>query len=100
MRHPSAYNNHSNKTILSQIVELLQSQTHPIYLHKAKTHANITGNEIVDALAKRGKHKVHTLPIEPQKYAHSIPYYLHKDEWIGMHNTPYKGPIRNFQSYL
>jgi ribonuclease HI len=57
MRHPSAHNNHFNKTILSQVVELLQSQTHPIYLHKAKTHANITGNEIIDALAKRGNTK-------------------------------------------
>ena len=75
MRYPSAHNNHPNKTILSQIVEMLQSQTQPIC----------------------GRDKVHT---KSHKYAHFTPYYLHKDEWIGMHYTPYKGTIRNFQSYF
>jgi hypothetical protein len=73
---------------------------HPTYLHKVKVHSNITGNEIIDALAKRGSQKAHTLPAEPHEFAHSTPYYLHKDEWIGMHTTPYKGSIINFQRYL
>ena len=38
-------------------------------------------------------------PTEPHEFAHSTPYYFQKDEWIGMHNTLYKGPIRNFQRY-
>lgn len=59
----------------SQIVEMLQSRIQPIC----------------------GRHKVHT---KSHEYAHFTPYYLHKDEWIGMHYIPYKGTIRNFQSYL
>jgi hypothetical protein len=81
---------------------MLQTRIHPIHLHeyKVKAHSNITGNEIVDTLAKRGSLKAHILPLEPHEFAHSTPYYLHKDEWIGMHTTLYKGPIRNFQRYL
>jgi hypothetical protein len=69
-------------------------------LHKVKAHSNITGNEIVDTLAKNGRHKQHSLPAEPHEFVHCTPYYFHKDEWIGMHYTPYKGPIMNFQRYL
>jgi hypothetical protein len=65
-----------------------------------KAHSNITSNEIVDTLAKRRSLKVHRLLLEPHEFAHSTPYYLHKNEWIGMHTTLYKGPIRNFQRYL
>jgi hypothetical protein len=93
LRHPSVHNNHPDKIILLHIAALLQARTQPTALHKVEAHANITGNEIVDALAKRGHRK-------PHEHAHSTPYYLHKDEWIGMHYTPYKGPIRNFQRYL
>jgi hypothetical protein len=100
LRHPLAHNSHPDKTILSHIAAMLQARTQPTILHKVKAHANITGNEIVDALAKRGHRKPHSLPNEPHEHAHSTPYYLHKDEWIGMHYTPYKGPIRNFQRYL
>jgi hypothetical protein len=100
MKHPSLHNNHPDKTIFTQIIEMLQSRTQPTSLHKVKTHTNITGNEIVDILAKNGQHKQHSLLIEPHEFAHSTPYYFHKDEWIGMHYTPYKGPIRNFQLYL
>ena len=98
LRHPSAHNNHHDKTILSQI--MLVSRTQPTKLHKVKAHANITGNEIVYALAKSGHRKPHSMPNEPHEHTYSTPYYLHKDEWIGMHYTPYKGPIRNFQRYF
>jgi ribonuclease HI len=54
LRHPSAHNNPPDKTILEKIMEMLQRRTHPTQLHKIKAHSNITGNEIVDALAKRG----------------------------------------------
>ena len=100
LRHPSTHNNHPDKTILSQIASLLSTRIQPTELHKVKAHANITRNEIVDALAKTGHRKPHSLPNEPHEHAYSTPYYLHKDEWIGMHYTPYKGPICNFQSYL
>jgi hypothetical protein len=79
---------------------MLHSRTQPTSLHKVKAHANITGNEIVDALAKHGKYKAHSIPIEPHEHEHSTPYYPHKDKWIGMYYTPYKGPIRYFQNYL
>jgi hypothetical protein len=98
--HPSLHNNHPDKTILTQIIEMLQARTKLTSLHKVKAHSNITGNETVDTLAKNGRHKQHSLPTEPHEFAHSTPYYFHKDEWIGMHYTPYKGPIRNFQRYL
>jgi hypothetical protein len=100
IKHPSLHNNHPDKTILTQIIEMLQSRTKLTSLHKVKAHSNITGNEIVDTLAKNGRHKQHSLPTEPHEFAHSTPYYFHKDEWIGMHYTPYKGPIMNFQRYL
>jgi hypothetical protein len=48
LRHPSAYNNHPDKTILLKMIKLLQIRTHPTYLYKVKAHSNITGNEIVD----------------------------------------------------
>ena len=91
---------HPDKTILSKIAEILQRRIHLIHLHKVKAHSNVIGNKIVDALAKRGSLKNHTFPIEPHEFAHSTPYYIHKDGWIGMHYTLYKGPIRNFQKYL
>ena len=100
IKHPSLHNNHPNKTILTQITQMLQSRTQPTSLHKVKAHSNITGNEIVDTHSKNGRHKHHLLPTEPHEFAHSTPYYFQKDEWIGMHNTPYKGPIRNFQRYF
>ena len=100
IKHPSMHNNHPDKTILTQIVQMLQSRTQPTSLHKVKAHSNITGNEIVDTLAKNGRHKPHFLPTELHEFAYSTPYYFHKDEWIGMHQTPDKGPIRNFQRYL
>jgi hypothetical protein len=100
LQHPSAYNNHLDKSILSQIASMLKSQIQPIALYKVKAHANITGNDMVDALAKSDHTKPHSMPSEPHEHALSTPYYLHKDEWIEMQYTLYKGPIRNFQRYL
>jgi hypothetical protein len=54
----------------------------------------------VDTLARGGSFKSHSLPLESHEFAHPTPYYLYKDEWVSMHNTPYKRPIRNFQRYL
>jgi hypothetical protein len=79
---------------------MLLQRTQPTSLHKVKAHTNIIGNEIADALAKRGRKQRHYYPSLPHEFSHSTPYYLHKDEWIGMYHTPYKGPIHNFQRYL
>ena len=100
IKHPSLHNNHPDKTILTQIIQMLQCRTQPTSIHKVKANSNITCNEIVDTLAKNGRQKQYFLPTEPQEFAHSTPYYFQKDEWIGMDHTPYKGPIRNFQRYL
>ena len=48
IKHPTLYNNHSNKTILQKIVELLQQRTQPTTLYKVRAHANIEGNEKAD----------------------------------------------------
>jgi hypothetical protein len=55
---------------------------------------------MANTLAKNGRHKEHWLPTEPHEYAHTTLYFFHKDRWIGMHQTPYKGPIRHFSRYL
>jgi ribonuclease HI len=71
LRHPSAHNNHPDKTILSQIASMLVTRTQPTELHKVKAHANIIGNEIVDALAKSGHRTPHSMPKEPHEHAYS-----------------------------
>ena len=76
IKHPSIHNNHPHKIILTQIIQMLQSQTQPTSIHKVKAHSNITGNEIVDTLAKNGRHKQHSFPNEPHEFAHSTPYYF------------------------
>ena len=80
IKHPSLHNNHPDKTILTQIIQMLQSRIQPTSIHKVKAHSNITSNNIVDTLAKNGRHKQHSLPTEPHEFAHSIPYYFQKDE--------------------
>jgi hypothetical protein len=32
--------------------------------------------------------------------AHPTPYYLQKDWWHSMQETPYKGPIRHLVKYI
>lgn len=46
------------------------------------------------------RHKEHWLPTEPHEHAHTTLYFFHKDKWIGMHQTPYKGSIKHFSGYL
>lgn len=45
--------------LISEIVQLITSITHKIYMQKVKAHDNIQGNEIVDSPTKKGS----TLPI-------------------------------------
>ena len=100
IKHPTMHNNHPNKIIFYPNCSNATIKNPPMSLHKVKAHSNVTGNEVVDTLAKNGWHKPQSLPSAPPEFAHSTPYYFHKDEWIGMHQTPYKGPTKNFQRYL
>ena len=78
-KHLTLYNNHPDKTILQEIVELLQQRTQPTTLHKVQAHANIEGNEEVDELAKEGREKGHIDATNPHEFSHSTPYYYQKD---------------------
>ena len=101
IKYPSIYNNHPNKTILSEMVKMLQQRNHPLIIYKMCTHSNICGNDKADFLAKEGNELEYRHPCFPHEYAHSTPYYLHKEFWLGnMMRTPYKGPIRHLQTYL
>ena len=73
------HNNHPDKTILQEIVDLLQQRTQPTTLYKVRAHANILGNEKTDELAKEGREKEHTDAVSPHEFAHSTPYYYQKD---------------------
>ena len=79
IKHLTLHNNHPNKTVLQEIVELLQQRTQPTTLYKVQAHANIEGNEKVDKLAQKGREKEHNDAINPRKFAHSTPYYYQKD---------------------
>jgi hypothetical protein len=74
------------------MVEMLKLRKHLIIITKVKAQANIDGNEQADKLAKAGIAFFHSLPTQPYENAHSNPYYVHKDSWPSMANTPYKGP--------
>ena len=93
IKHPTLHNNHPNKTILQEIVELLQQKTQFTTLYKVRALANIEGNEKADKLAKIGRKKGHFDAIYPLEFAHSTPYYYQRDWWHSMSETPDKGPI-------
>ena len=57
IKHPTMHNNHPDKTILQEIVELLQQRTQPSTLYEVRARANIEGNEKADELAKEGREK-------------------------------------------
>ena len=73
IKHPTLHNNHPNKTILQEIIELLQQRTQPTTLYKVQAHANIEGNEKADEFSKEGREKKHIDAINPYKFAHSTP---------------------------
>ena len=100
IKHPTLHNNHPNKTILQEIVELLQQRTQLSTLYKVRAHANIDGNEKANKLAKIGREKGHYDAIHPHEFAHSTPYYYQKDWWHSMSKTPNKGPIRFLEKNL
>ena len=61
--HPSQHTNHPDKTILSEMVQMLQRRTHILTLHKVRTHSNITRNDKADELAKAGHESEHRWPL-------------------------------------
>ena len=100
IKHPTVHDNHPHKTILQEIVKLLQQRTQPTTLYKIRAHANIEGNEQAHELAKEGKKKEHTDAINPHEFAHSTPYYYQRDWWHSMEETPDKGPIRFLEIHI
>ena len=101
MKHPFLYNNHLDKTILFEMIPMLQQRTFILTIYKVRVHYNITGNDKANELAKAGHENKHRLSILPYEDAHSIPYFLHKDFWIGnMSHTPYTSSIQHLQKHL
>jgi hypothetical protein len=97
---PSTHINHPDKVMLASIVSLMQTRTQPLFLHKVRAHFNIYGNDKADELAKAGNELSHRPPLSDYEHAHSTPYYLHKDWWFSMSQTPCIGPIRHLQAYI
>ena len=62
IKHLTLHNNYPDKTILQEIVELLQQRTQPTTLYKVQAHTNIEGNEKASKLAKKGKKKNTPMP--------------------------------------
>ena len=100
IKHLTLHNNHPDKTILQEIVELLQQRTQSTTLYKVQAYANIEGNEKTDELAKEGREKEHSNAINPHKFAHSTPYYYQKDWWHSMDETTIKGLIRFLEKHI
>ena len=94
------HNNHPDKTILQEIVELLQQRTQSTTLYKVRAHANIEGNEKANELAKEGREKEHIDAINPHKFAYSTPCYYQKDWWHSIDETPDKYPIRFLKNII
>ena len=100
IKHPTMHNNHLDKTILQEIVKLLQQRTQLTTLYTIQAHANIIGNEKTDQLAKEGREKKHIDATNPHEFAHSTPYYYQKDWWQCLDETPDKGPIRFLEKHI
>ena len=77
-KHPTLHNSHPNKIILEYVVRMLQTRTQRTTLHKVKAHANISGSEQADKLAKLGCTLEHTNAVETCEHAHPTPYFLQK----------------------
>ena len=53
IKHLTLHNNHPDKTIVNEIVEILQQRTQSTILYKVRAHANIEGNKKVDTLVEK-----------------------------------------------
>ena len=100
IKHFTLHNNHPDKIILQEIVELLQPRPQPTTLYKVQAHTNIEGNEKADELAKKGREKEHPDAINSHKFARFTPYYYQKDWWHSMDEIPDKGLIRFIEKHI
>jgi ribonuclease HI len=67
LRHPTSQNNHPDKLLLQEITNHIKDKTSPLYIHNARAHKNILGNEEADKLAKKGA-ELKTISITKQHY--------------------------------
>ena len=51
-------------------------------------------------LQKVAPKKLYKIASKPYEFAHTTPYYFHKDEWPGPTKSPDKGPIRCLETYI
>ena len=100
IKHPTVHNNHLGTNILKSMIKMLQSHKQTTTLHKVKARKKINGNEQVDTLAKLGCELDHKDVVATYEHAHPTPYYLQKDWWHSMQETPNKGPIRHLGKYI
>ena len=100
IKHSTLHNNHPDKTILREIVDLLQQRVQPTTLFTVRAHANIEGNEKADELVKEGRDKEHIDAINPHEFTQSTPYYYQKDWWHSMDETSDKGSIRLLEKHI
>ena len=45
IKHPSLHNNHLDKIILAEMVQMLQNKTYRLFIYKVRAHSNIIDNE-------------------------------------------------------
>jgi hypothetical protein len=82
------------------MIDMITQRTQPTTITKVRAQANIVGNEHVDKIATDGNKLPDRSLIHPYEKAHPTPYYLHRDNWPSMDQTPDKGPIRHLQPYF
>jgi hypothetical protein len=82
------------------MAQLLRNHIHLLSLYKVRAYISIPSNDHADQLVEAGNQLPHRDPQIDYKHAHPTPYYIHKDNWPSMSDTPYKGPIRHLQPYL
>ena len=100
IKHPTMHNNHADKTILTNIIEILKTRTQPTTFHKVKAHINIEENEKTNKLAKMGARLIYSFTSESYEHAHITPFYFQKDIWPSPMKRPDKGHVRCLQTYL
>ena len=100
IKHPTSHNSHPDNIILENIIKMLISRTQTTTLHKIKPHRNIGGNDQADELVKQGCKLDHRDVTFLYEHAHPTPYYLQKDWWHSMQETPDKGPVRHLSKHI
>ena len=100
IKHPTLHNSHPYKKKIESMSTMLQSCTQITTVHKVRAHANINGNEQAYTLAKIGCEPDHRDVAMPHEHARPTPYYLQRDWWHSMQETPNKGVIRHLRKHV